>query len=45
MLKFTGFEFFFENPVTIQAHEKGTPRKAAFKPWKIFLEFFLNVEV
>jgi hypothetical protein len=31
--------------VTIQAQEKGTPKKAAFKPLKIFLEFFLKVEV
>jgi hypothetical protein len=31
--------------VTIQAHEKDTPEKASFKPLKIFMEFFLKVEV
>jgi len=31
--------------VTIQAQEKGRPKKASFKPLKIFLAFFLNVEV
>jgi hypothetical protein len=33
------------NLITIQTQEKGIPKKAAFKPLKIFLEFFLNVEV
>jgi hypothetical protein len=34
-----------EDLVTIQAQEKGRPEKASFKPLKIFMEFFLKVEV